>query len=280
MTPEIVDRCERCRTPWSVNAFAEQFAIAALRDPGPRARPAEDPDRAGETLGRSRRARLRADPGLGELPLRQKPRARGHLATPARPATASGCATAPRSTCPIRSGSPSGRAMRTAACSRGSRHAWPDPGGRARERGSAGREAARALGRPADARAGRGRARRGRARGGDRRPHPCTPFTQNWCRAHDLLCVCTEGAGYIDDIAEAAALLDLDGPVLCVSADLPCLTGEIVGEVVAAYGAQALPACSTWVPVDAEEARGTRPLLDDVDGHDPSPPGSTSWTAR
>ena len=30
--PEIVDRCERCRAPWSVNAFAEAFALAALRE--------------------------------------------------------------------------------------------------------------------------------------------------------------------------------------------------------------------------------------------------------
>ena len=28
--PDLVERCERCRTPWSVNAFAEEFAIAAL----------------------------------------------------------------------------------------------------------------------------------------------------------------------------------------------------------------------------------------------------------
>jgi threonine-phosphate decarboxylase len=30
-TPEIVERCERCRAPWSVNAFAEAFALEALR---------------------------------------------------------------------------------------------------------------------------------------------------------------------------------------------------------------------------------------------------------
>ena len=30
--PELIDRCERCRTPWSVNAFAEAFALAALRE--------------------------------------------------------------------------------------------------------------------------------------------------------------------------------------------------------------------------------------------------------
>lgn len=29
--PDLVDRCERCRAPWSVNAFAESFALAALR---------------------------------------------------------------------------------------------------------------------------------------------------------------------------------------------------------------------------------------------------------
>ncbi len=30
--PDLVDRCERCRAPWSVNAFAEEFALAALRE--------------------------------------------------------------------------------------------------------------------------------------------------------------------------------------------------------------------------------------------------------
>jgi adenosylcobinamide-phosphate guanylyltransferase len=81
---------------------------------------------------------------------------------------------------------------------------------------------------------------------------PYAPFTQNWCRAHDLLCVCTAGEGYIEDLAEAAALLGLEGPVLCVSADLPCLTADLVGEVVTAYGAQALPALSVWVPLETE----------------------------
>ena len=30
--PDLIDRCERCRAPWSVNAFAETFALAALRE--------------------------------------------------------------------------------------------------------------------------------------------------------------------------------------------------------------------------------------------------------
>ncbi len=31
-SPDLVDRCERCRAPWSVNAFAEEFGLAALRE--------------------------------------------------------------------------------------------------------------------------------------------------------------------------------------------------------------------------------------------------------
>ncbi|MEN6519365.1 MAG: NTP transferase domain-containing protein [Methanospirillum sp.] len=101
---------------------------------------------------------------------------------------------------------------------------------------------------------------------------PCTPFTQNWCRAHDLLCVCTEGKGYVEDLVEAADLLGLDEPVLCVSADLPCLTAELVGEVVAAYEAQALPALSVWVPVE-DENNVNAPCIEEVDGRRAVPAG-------
>ncbi len=101
---------------------------------------------------------------------------------------------------------------------------------------------------------------------------PCTPFTQNWCRAHDLLCVCTAGEGYIEDLAEAAALLGLDGPVLCVSADLPCLTAELVGEVVAIYEGQALPALSVWVPVE-DEGTVDAPCVEEIDGRRAVPAG-------
>lgn len=101
---------------------------------------------------------------------------------------------------------------------------------------------------------------------------PCTPFTQNWCRAHDLLCVCTEGAGYVEDLAEAARLLELEEPTLCVSADLPCLTAGLVAEVVAAYEAQDLPALSVWVPVGDEEECET-PCIEVVNGRRAVPAG-------
>lgn len=101
---------------------------------------------------------------------------------------------------------------------------------------------------------------------------PCTPFTQNWCRAHDFLCVCTEGAGYVEDLAEAARLLELREPVLCVSADLPCLTPALVADAVAAYEAQDLPALSVWVPVGDEEACDA-PCIEVVHGRRAVPAG-------
>jgi adenosylcobinamide-phosphate guanylyltransferase len=101
---------------------------------------------------------------------------------------------------------------------------------------------------------------------------PCAPFTQNWCRAHDLLCVCTAGEGYVEDLAEAAALLGLDGPVLCVSADLPCLTAELVGMIVEAYEAQALPALSVWVP-DESIGMTDAPCVEVVGGRRAVPAG-------
>jgi adenosylcobinamide-phosphate guanylyltransferase len=100
---------------------------------------------------------------------------------------------------------------------------------------------------------------------------PRTPFTQNWCRAHDLLCICTGGAGYVEDLAEATGLLGLDEPVLCVSSDLPCITAEIIGEVVAAYEAQALPALSVWVP--AGDGAADAPCIEEVGGDRVVPAG-------
>lgn len=83
-----------------------------------------------------------------------------------------------------------------------------------------------------------------------------TPYTANWCRAQGIETVLTGGAGYIDDIAEAATLLDLDAPFFTCGADLPCLTGAVIRSVASAHRQSALPACSTWVPVALREARG------------------------
>ncbi|WP_440950045.1 NTP transferase domain-containing protein [Methanosphaerula subterraneus] len=83
-----------------------------------------------------------------------------------------------------------------------------------------------------------------------------TPYTANWCRAQGIETVRTGGAGYIDDIAEAATLLDLDAPFFTCGADLPCLTETVIRSVASAHQQSGLPACSTWVPVAHRESRG------------------------
>lgn len=83
-----------------------------------------------------------------------------------------------------------------------------------------------------------------------------TPYTANWCRAQGIESVLTGGAGYIDDIGEAAGALELDGPFFTCNADLPCLTGTVIRSVASAHQQSGLPASSTWVPVALREARG------------------------
>ncbi len=100
---------------------------------------------------------------------------------------------------------------------------------------------------------------------------PRTPYTQNWCRAHDILCICTAGVGYVEDLSEAVALLGLDEPVLTVAADLPCISAPLIEQVVQAYHDQTCPALSVWVPVvDGADAG---PYVELVDGRWAAPSG-------
>lgn len=100
---------------------------------------------------------------------------------------------------------------------------------------------------------------------------PRTPYTQNWCRAHDILCICTGGAGYVEDLVEAVSLLGLDEPVLTVAADLPCLSSAIVEQVVRVYRSQPCPALSVWVPVG--DGASALPYVDVIDGRQAIPAG-------
>lgn len=107
---------------------------------------------------------------------------------------------------------------------------------------------------------------------------PRTPYTQNWCRAHDILCICTGGAGYVEDLAEAVALLGLDGPFLTVAADLPCLSPSLVERVVLAYRDQACPALSVWVPLT--DMTDTGAYVEVIDGRRVTPAGINILHAR
>ncbi len=85
-----------------------------------------------------------------------------------------------------------------------------------------------------------------------------TPFTRNWCRARGIACLAASGAGYIEDIAEAAGTLGISGPFFTCVADLPCLCPEIIREVEARYRESGKEACSVWIPRDLAGSSGCR----------------------
>ncbi len=58
--------------------------------------------------------------------------------------------------------------------------------------------------------------------------------------------VVTPGDGYVHDLR--FALESVGTPALTVTADLPCLTPDIVGLVIAAWAAVPEPSLSVWVP--------------------------------
>ncbi len=86
-----------------------------------------------------------------------------------------------------------------------------------------------------------------------------TPFTRNWCRANDVAFIDTQGTGYVEDLCEAVEISGEDGPLFTSAADIPCLTADIIGQVLDAYHSSDKPACSTWVPLTLCERYGMQP---------------------
>jgi adenosylcobinamide-phosphate guanylyltransferase len=77
---------------------------------------------------------------------------------------------------------------------------------------------------------------------------PRTPYTANYCRMKGVDQICTEGVGYIEDIAEAIELTAEDGPVLIVCVDTPGLCIEHLDTILSTYYASGKDACSVWIP--------------------------------
>ncbi len=77
-----------------------------------------------------------------------------------------------------------------------------------------------------------------------------TPYTRNWCRAHEVPFITASGSGYIEDIGESIGVLEEKGPFFTCVADLPCITTAIIREVEARYRRSGKEACSVWVPLD------------------------------
>lgn len=99
-----------------------------------------------------------------------------------------------------------------------------------------------------------------------------TPGTLAYVKDHSperVAPIVTPGSGYVGDMAYAVNTLELRGPVLVVSADLPLLTPGIIDEAISAYALCGKEALS--VRVDARKTPGEHDTVL-LDGGIPSIP--------
>ncbi len=103
---------------------------------------------------------------------------------------------------------------------------------------------------------------------------PNTSYTQNWCRAHGISLVRASGKGYVEDLVETVASLDVEGPIFTCGGDLPCITSSIIQKIRDAYERSSFDACSVWIPVSLSHSLGLEPAyVEWVDGRKASPAG-------
>ena len=77
---------------------------------------------------------------------------------------------------------------------------------------------------------------------------PRTPMTRNWCGVQGITVFQAGGTGYVEDLVEAVEELEETGPVFTCTADLPCLTAELIVTIEEAYRSAGTPALSVWIP--------------------------------
>ncbi|PKL60248.1 MAG: 5-deoxyadenosylcobinamide phosphate nucleotidyltransferase [Methanomicrobiales archaeon HGW-Methanomicrobiales-4] len=85
---------------------------------------------------------------------------------------------------------------------------------------------------------------------------PKTPYTANFCRARGIEQICTEGAGYIEDVTEVVTIIGEEKPVLIVCADIPGIRVEHLTYILSLYESGSADACSVWVPARYISQRG------------------------
>jgi adenosylcobinamide-phosphate guanylyltransferase len=85
---------------------------------------------------------------------------------------------------------------------------------------------------------------------------PRTPYTANYCRMRGVDQICTEGIGYIEDIAEAIELTAEVGPALIICVDTPGLCIEHLDKILSTYFASGKDACSVWIPASLMQESG------------------------
>ncbi len=81
-----------------------------------------------------------------------------------------------------------------------------------------------------------------------------TPMTMNWCRAHGIDVVRTEGRGYIHDMIDAVKTLDEQHRLFICVSDIPCITTEIIQKIAEVYRLSGKDACSTWIPAQVVQS--------------------------
>jgi adenosylcobinamide-phosphate guanylyltransferase len=101
-----------------------------------------------------------------------------------------------------------------------------------------------------------------------------TPMTANWCRAHDIAVVRTDGNGYIEDMVSAARNLEEENPMFISVSDIPCITPEIITTILRSYHDCKKDALSVWVPAyRVKSCRGGMPYHEQINGTDACPAG-------
>ena len=74
-----------------------------------------------------------------------------------------------------------------------------------------------------------------------------TPYTANYCRIHDYPQFQAQGNGYVSDLMEVLAELDIVGPVMTIVSDLAGLCGSHLHTIENEYYKAGKEACSVWV---------------------------------
>jgi len=99
-------------------------------------------------------------------------------------------------------------------------------------------------------------------------------MTANWCRAHGIPVLRTNGDGYIEDMVNAVQYLEEKKPLIISVSDIPCITPEIIGEIIRSYQDCGKDALSTWIPAHrVKSCRGGMPYHERINRIDACPAG-------
>lgn len=103
---------------------------------------------------------------------------------------------------------------------------------------------------------------------------PQTPMTMNWCRAHGIEFVKTDGTGYVDDMISAVHLLEEEKPLFVSVSDIPGITPDIVHTITEMYRSHDKEAASTWVPATlVNPSKEAMPYREVIHGVEACPTG-------